>query len=85
VDKARIAGTNCHNIAIRGPELDVQLWVEEGDRPLPRKIMITSKWEGGSPRFTANLMWDTDPDFGQEIFEFRAPEGSTEIGFVQRQ
>ena len=83
VDKARIAGTNCHHIAIRGPEIDVQLWVEEGDRPLPRKIMITSKWEGGSPRFTANLMWDTDPHFGQEIFEFRAPDGSTEIGFVQ--
>jgi hypothetical protein len=82
-DKARIAGTNCHHIAIRGPELDVQLWVEEGDRPVPRKIMMTSKWEGGSPRFTANLMWDSDPDFGQEIFEFTAPEGSINIGFAQ--
>jgi hypothetical protein len=82
-DKARVDGTNCHHIAIRGSELDVQLWVEEGDQPLPRKIMLTSKWEGGSPRFIANLMWDSDPDFSEEIFEFKAPEGSTEIGFVQ--
>ena len=82
-DKARVAGADCHHIAIRGSEVDVQLWVEEGDRPVPRKIMITSKWEGGSPRFIANLMWDSDPDFGQEIFEFKPPEGSINIGFSQ--
>jgi len=82
-DKARVAGADCHHIAIRGSEVDVQLWVEEGDRPLPRKIMITSKWEGGSPRFIANLMWDSNPDFGQEIFEFKPPEGSINIGFSQ--
>ena len=83
VDKARVAGTDCHHIAIRGSEVDVQLWVEEGDRPVPRKIVITSKWEGGSPRYTANLMWDSEPDFGDEIFEFEAPEGSFNIGFTQ--
>jgi len=81
-DKARVGGTDCHHIAIRGPESDVQLWVEEGDRPLPRKIMITSKWEGGSPRFTSNLMWDLDPDFDQDKFKFKAPEDSINIGFA---
>jgi len=48
-DKARIGGVDCHHIAIRGDETDVQLWVEEGEQPLPRKIIITSKWEGGAP------------------------------------
>jgi hypothetical protein len=81
-DKSRVGGTDCHQIAIRGSEVDVQLWVEEGDRPVARKIMITSKWEGGSPRFTANLRWDTDPKFKPGMFEFRAPEGATKIEFV---
>jgi hypothetical protein len=81
--KARIAGTDCHHIVIRGDEVDVQLWIEEGDRPLPRKIIITSKWEGGSPRFVTNLSWDTEPGFKQERFEFKAPEGSMNIGFAQ--
>jgi hypothetical protein len=81
-DKSRIAGADCHHIAIRGAETDIQLWVEEGDRPLPRKIMITSKWEGGSPRFTSNLMWDLNPDFDQDRFKFKAPEGSINIGFA---
>lgn len=82
-DKARVAGADCHHIAIRGSEVDVQLWVEEGDRPVPRKIMITSKWKGGSPRFIANLMWDSNPDFSQDVFEFKPPEGSINIGFSQ--
>jgi hypothetical protein len=81
-DKARVGGTDCHHIAIRGAEVDIQLWVEEGDRPMTRKIMITSKWEGGSPRFTANLHWDTDPKFKPGMFEFKAPEGATKVEFV---
>lgn len=82
-DKSRVGGVDCHHLAIRGSEVDVQLWVQEGDRPLPRKIMITSKWEGGSPRFTANLSWETDPKFEPGFFEFKAPEGATKIEFVK--
>jgi hypothetical protein len=82
-DKARIAGVDCHHIAIRGPESDVQLWIEEGDRPLPRKVIITSKWEGGSPRFIANLAWETEPEIKKVTFEFKAPEGAENIGFAQ--
>jgi hypothetical protein len=82
-DKARVAGADCHHLAIRGAESDIQLWVQEGDQPLLRKIIITSKWEGGSPRFVSNLQWDTDPEFGADIFEFKVPEGATNIGFHQ--
>ncbi len=81
-DKSRIGGTDCHHLAIRGAESDVQLWVEEGDRPLARTIMITSKWEAGSPRFIANLIWKTDPKFKPGFFEFKAPEGATKIEFT---
>ena len=81
-DKARLAGIDCHHIAIRGSEIDVQLWVEEGDKPLPRKIMITSKWEGGSPRYTANMWWNSEPDISADIFEFRAPDGAVKISFA---
>ena len=81
-DKSRVGKTNCHQIAIRGPEADVQLWIEEGDRPVVRKILITSKWEGGSPRFTANLHWETNPQFNPGFFEFKAPEGAAKIEFV---
>ena len=82
-DKARVGGTDCHHIAIRGSDIDIQLWVEEGDRPMTRRIMITSKWEGGSPRFLADLDWDTNPQFAPGFFEFKAPEGATKIDFIR--
>ena len=85
VDKARVGGADCHHLAIRGPEVDIQLWIEEGDRPLPRQFMFTSKWEGGSPRFIANLSWETDPNFDPDFFEFKAPEGATKIRFITQQ
>ena len=82
-DKARVGNTDCHHLAIRGAEVDVQLWVEEGDRPVTRRLMITSKWEGGSPRFVADLDWDTNPEFKPGFFEFKAPDGAEKIEFIR--
>ncbi len=81
-NNSRVAGVPCHHIAIRGPEVDVQLWVEQGERPVPRKIMITSKWKGGSPRYSASLSWDTSPEIDRKTFQFIAPEGAVNIGFA---
>ncbi|MEP5566489.1 MAG: DUF2092 domain-containing protein [Halioglobus sp.] len=83
-DKSRVAGVDCHQLVIRGLEVDLQVWIEEGDRPLPRKIVMTSKWESGSPRFTANLAWDTAPKISKEEFVFNVPEGAVNIGFIQQ-
>jgi hypothetical protein len=83
-DKSRVAGVNCHHIVIRGPEVDLQMWVEEGERPVPRKIVMTSKWESGSPRFTAHLAWDTAPQINTDVFKFTVPQGAIDIGFVSQ-
>ena len=81
-DKSRVDGKDCHHVAIRNQEVDVQLWVEEGERPVPRQLIITSKWEGGAPRFMAQLKWDTGPQFADDVFEFTAPDGATQIEFA---
>jgi hypothetical protein len=81
-DKVRIDGTDCHHIAIRYPEIDLQIWVEEGERSAPRRVVITDKWLGGAPRFSANLDWDTSPEIATGAFEFKPPAGSRNIGFA---
>lgn len=73
-DKARVQGVDCHQIAVRTPELDLQLWVQHGDRPVPRRIVITSKWQGGAPRFVANMAWNSQPDFKAGTFDFNPPK-----------
>jgi len=80
---SRIRGVECHQLALRHPEVDIQVWVLTGDRPLPQKIVITSIWESGMPRFTSLLEWNSSPTFSAETFDFTAPPGSLKIDFLR--
>jgi len=71
-----------HHIGIRSSEVDVQVWVASEGRPLPGKLSISSKWEGGSPRFVAFFSWDTDPSFAADLFSFDPPADAVAIGFL---
>ena len=68
-----------HHIALRSEETDVQIWIATEGQHLPGKIAISSKWEGGAPRFVAFLDWDTEPDFPQGSLVFVPPEGAAEV------
>ena len=81
-DKSRIRGVDCHQIAVRGEIVDLQLWIAEGDKPAPRQVQMTMKWEGGSPRNTAFMEWTEVDKLDPKTFEFTPPEGALEIPFV---
>jgi hypothetical protein len=78
---SRIRGRLFDHIAIREPEVDIQIWIAAEGRPLPGKMAISSKWKAGSPRFVAFLEWDTSPDLPSDALVFVAPEGATRIEF----
>ena len=75
-------GQHYHHIAIRLPEIDVQIWVASKGKPLPGKMVISSKWEGGAPRTVMFFDWDTAPQFRSGSLEFVPPEGASEIEFL---
>ncbi len=70
-----------HHIGVRTAMVDLQLWVAADGRPLPGKMAISSKWEGGSPRSVFFFSWDTKPAFGRESFRFEPPDGAAKIEF----
>jgi hypothetical protein len=70
------------HIAVRGSEIDMQLWIAAEGRPLPKKFAMSSKWEAGAPRFVAFIEWDTSPKFSGDSFKFTPPDGATEIHFI---
>ena len=78
---SRFRDMTYHQIGIRTAEADLQLWIAAEGPPLPGKMAISAKWEGGSPRSVFFFSWDTDPDFGVESFTFEPPAGATEIEF----
>jgi len=77
---ALIDGVECHHLAFRTDLVDWQLWVTAGDRPLPLRYIITSKWVTGAPQYTARLHdWNMAPSVDQASFAFTAPADARQI------
>jgi hypothetical protein len=83
VGLSTVSGVECHHLAFRGEETDWQIWIENSEKPLPRKFMITSRWAAGAPRFVGLITgWDLSPDLKDSLFTFVAPEGAEKIEFL---
>ena len=80
---ALIRGRAHDHVVIRQPEIDVQLWIASEGPPLPGKMSISSKWEGGAPRFVIFMNWDSDPDNPEDELDFEPPEGATQIPILE--
>lgn len=79
VGESTIEGVPSDHLAFRQANVDWQLWVEKGVRPLPRKILITTRYEVGEPQYQAVLHWNLKPRIHGSTFAFDPPEGVTEI------
>jgi hypothetical protein len=79
-----VGGIKCAHLAFRGAEVDWQIWIEEGGRPLPRKFILTSKQVKGEPQFTILIRnWDLAPKLTDQMFTFTPPKGAKKIEFLQ--
>lgn len=79
-----VAGVKSTHLAFRGAEVDWQIWIEDGDKPLPRKFILTSKKVAGEPQFTVLMRsWDLAPKLMDKEFIFVAPKGAKKIEFLQ--
>jgi hypothetical protein len=79
-------GVECHHLSLRKKNVDVQLWVRTGDRPVPMKYVITTKWMTGAPQFELVLRdWDTSPEIKDGQFVFTAPAGARKLDAVPLQ
>jgi len=80
VGPSEVAGRPCEHVAFRLPEVDVQLWIEQGDRPLIARIVISQKLDAGNPQFRATLHdWDLEPEAPDSLFQFEPAEGSERL------
>ncbi len=84
VGKAAIGGVKCNHLAFSGPQVDFQIWIAEGDRPLPRKYVITTKDVKGWPQYSVVLSnWNLAPNVSESQFNFVPPQGARKIEFLQ--
>ena len=80
-----VEGKVCDHLAFSAPAkgTDFQVWIQRGDKPLPRRIVITSRDILNAPQFAVHIRsWDVAPDIPSDLFEFDAEDSSTEIEFI---
>ena len=80
VGQSMIEGVKCDHLAFRAPHVDWQIWIEQGKRPLPRKMVITTRDMPNEPQFEVVVTkWDLQPGIDARTFEFVAPKGAQRI------
>ena len=83
VEESATLGAPADHIAGKTPTVDFQLWVAQGDRPLPMRVVLTYKNSPGQPQFRAQFSdWNLDINPPDTLFTFTPPAGARKIPFA---
>ena len=83
VGPSSIDGTSCEQYAFRQSGLDWQIWIQLGDYPLPRKLVLITTDDDARPRHSQILTWNLAPSFNDEAFTFDPPDGAQKIAIAE--
>ena len=79
-----VVGVPCEHLAFSMGKVDWQVWVEQGARAVPRKIVITYKDEEGTPEYMALFSnWDFQTKLPDYLFNFEPPTGTAKISVAE--
>jgi hypothetical protein len=79
----KVRGVPCHHLAFDGDAVQLQVWIDAGDQPLPRKVVLNHKNLPASPQWTAYLSgWNFSPQLSDNLFAFTPPQGAEKIKFI---
>jgi hypothetical protein len=76
-------GVLCDHLAFRQEGVDWQVWIEVGEQPFPRKLVITTREGEGHPQFSAQIRsFEPNPTLAPDLFRFSPGEGDERIEFL---
>lgn len=83
VGRHAVDGIPCHHLAFSQEQIHWQIWIEDGPRPVPRKLVVTYIEEEGWPQYTARFTrWDFQPNHSEQYFRFHPPAGADQIDIL---
>ncbi len=84
VGKSMVGGVKTDHLAFTSPLVDWQIWIADGDKPLPHKYVLTTKDDPAHPQFIALMSnWNIAPKVNDALFKFTPPQGAKEIEFIR--
>jgi hypothetical protein len=83
VGPATIDGATTDHYAFREDKADWEVWIERGERPIPRKLVIVDRTDLAAPGYSARLTWNMNPTLAASDFTFRPGAGAKAIHFAE--
>lgn len=85
VGQSVIEGRTCDHVAFRSPGVDIQVWMEAGEKPAPCKYVITTTDQPSMPEFSVTIRkFDAAPAVNDGMFRFTPPAGATQVDFLNK-
>ena len=79
----QVSGIACHHLSFEQETIDWQLWIDAGEMPLPRRLVIAYKTEDEVPQYAVTIVkWNLKADVPEELFQFEPPENSERIDLL---
>jgi hypothetical protein len=72
----------CDHYAFRQGNVDWQIWITTGAKPLPRKVVIVNRADEARPQSVSMITWNLRPEFNDAVFRFVPPKGATQAQIV---
>ncbi len=75
-----VGGLQCHHLAFLTDTSTWEVWIEAGNKPVPRKITIDYGQGAHRSRYSAEISgWNASPAFRADTFEFELPAGVKQV------
>ena len=80
VGTSTIDGVRCSHFFFEAPDMEFELWLEDNERSLPRRFVVTYRSLPGRPIFIAEISnWDFSIQAPDSEFEFQPPVGVAKV------
>ena len=78
-----VNGVACHHLIFGQENVNWQVWIEAGPKPLVRKVVITYKTLPMAPQFVVEVTgWSLNPTLPDSRFQPQIPDDAIEIDFL---
>jgi hypothetical protein len=84
VGPATVEGVTCEQYAFHQEGADWQVWIQLGEFPLPRRLVITTLTDDARPQHSDTFSWNLAPSFNDEAFVFDPPPDAKRVILEQR-
>jgi hypothetical protein len=79
IGPSAVNGVTCEHYAFHQEGVDWQIWIQLGEFPLPRKLVITTLTDDARPQHSDTLTWNLAPSFNDGAFDFNPPADAKRV------